>query len=404
MFCPACKKETPDNSVFCIVCGNPIIPLSMSRVASIESELQSRMADRLTLAEYQLGEKVESRVWDSLKRQSRVAVIGFGIIGTVLAFFGGSVLLDYVTSRVKEGLQQDSRALEQKIREQLADALERTAELKVTSDAATAQLDRLKKAAQESNAVGIQLNALRQNDEENSRKVDSLEKAVTARIAQSTRDSANLKELTTKIESIKAQTSDLERKITDIRALSANADLRTSNLGDALLKSGIVGPVIVGGPISFETSATLTGTNFGNVKGHLYLRVNLSLMFLPERPQSQPINSASRPIEVEPKSILRWEDGTIQYVISNKVLGALNDAERALRIGNSGGLDRLTEIEFQVETESGKTSAWYGVFVATLPDAVRLVAPGGSKTLVSGGYQPAQSAARAGWPTLHFVD
>ncbi len=365
MRCPGCNTEIPDSSVFCLNCGQRLAPTKSATHGS-SGAIAQPTNDWLTVREYQLGEKVENRVWESIRRQTKIGVVVFSIAGTLLAFFGGSVLLDYVTSKVKEGLQRDARVLQDKIVAQSADMAIASAQLKIQADAAATEFARINQSAQQLKQLADKFEDLRLRSESNSSRVNALDKVLIARVTQMQKDSEKLGILSAKLDNLAKVTDGLDQKVARAQGIAASAQVSTKSLGGGILTSSLGGPAILGGP-SFKLDAgMLTGTNFGKSRGRLYLRVSSNdFVHLLQ-------GSKLKVLEVQPDSIKRWEDGEIEYSLSPDIISYVEKTAKELNADSRPQLSKVlldsfgAQVEFQIETASGQKSNRYGIYFSLL--------------------------------------
>jgi hypothetical protein len=150
-----------------------------------------------------------------------------------------------------------------------------------------------------------------------------------------------------------------------------------TSLRSGVLSSGLGGPAIFNGPLTFSPSLTLSGLHFGNRKGRIYIRVSglpassialgtfstfstfntlstLNSINTTTAPTS--LSSPNIPdVEVSDQSITAWENSSIVLNITSKVMDELHKAIAQAKLSG------IINYQFLIQTDTGEQSNWYSV-------------------------------------------
>ena len=225
MMCRACRKEIPDDSSSCLYCGSSIGAQGAPSSPGKDSVTGIKSDERVTLVEYQLAERVEGRVWAAFKGRTKHAIIAGGIVVAFLTFFGPGIVLDYVSSKITVSLEKDAKLLRDRISEELVDMAIRTAELKSQAEVAQKELVRLKDSVHQSERMVQEYEALRQQVDTSSKRLDLFDKELKGRLEQAKLSAGKLNELGREVDEIRNRTDKLKEQAREIESLATSARL-----------------------------------------------------------------------------------------------------------------------------------------------------------------------------------
>jgi len=317
-------------------------------------------ADWVARTKYEMAEKVEKLVWNWLGWRIIAPAV---LILAFLSYIGPSLILDYVTHHIESDLKNQTAVLRQRIEDQLADMDVKTADLKSQAQTAQIELAKLKVLADEVNKITPQYNALKSQVDEDRAKVNDLEKQVRTETTEATQSSGQLKQVTSRIQHVSLKLRVLNSNLLGTQQLALGTQLGITNLGKAFTLTEAVGAIITGsGSPFFFRDISLSGQNFGDSKGKVYIQVS-------SMPPSLSLTGtqSQAAVELDAESVVSWNDINVILHLSDAILRKIQEARaQGASSGTTvvpGGLNFPNSLsdccQLAIHTAAGQSSNWW---------------------------------------------
>ncbi len=267
---------------------------------------------RLELAEFQIRERIEEKLWARVTRWGAIAGVGF----TLITIIGVPSLISGIGSSAIKEIQTEISSETKTLSDRLA---EDQAKLTVTMASLESDAARAKKA------------------------IDEYEK------------------YTAQLENLNVRIAELSRQAEEAIGVANFASEDAQNLRTSIADASAGEPVILnwsaGGwkpSINFEPpeDAVISGDNFSEASGEVLLLAGLFPSKLVDRGVSDNEIRAGNPIILESNSIVFWENNKISLIFTEQDKQHILDAVNGL----TPTIDEYVLLSFVVKTPDGSSS------------------------------------------------
>lgn len=328
--CPKCGSDNPSTNLFCGQCGGGLDASQAALAEAIRSVLKQELRDRKVI-EVETAQNIVTRLTHWAKLFGLFAAVPLTLLLAILAILGVSKFAD--------------------VNDKLKSAGDKAAALQVTS----AELDQ--KYTQLKNDAS-RYETLKEEVDADSARVSALENDVRLKVEQASQNSQDIKDTSAQVIAMRKQVADLTTKIQSAQQLETGTQFGLTSLSSAVFLSSSGQPAILTGPLSFSSSFSLAGSNFGATKGSVYVRVSR------QGDLAAYLNSLSdMDIKIDDASIIDWQDQVVRLSLTDEDMKKVNDARatsRSVALGSSSVMAlESTTIFVLIQTSSGDKSNWY---------------------------------------------
>jgi archaellum component FlaC len=246
---------------------------------------------------------------------------------------------------------------------------------KRAEEAAAAVGDRAKRAEEAVQQANARLEAFREREkrvDEVLEKTDRTLAAVDSKLRPFEERVANLNG---QVEGIRKKTNELDQGVNATLRISGSTLRQTDNLSSLVLQSGLGLPAIASAPCSISSSGQITGLNFGDTRGTVFVRPATSLGSTPTQRLTGLDTDFSKsvpawllawlhnpdPVQLEDSSVGAWSDREIVLQLSSKDIQQIEISQSKF-VAAEGNVSAFGERDFKVKTTSGSESHWYQRF------------------------------------------
>lgn len=264
-----------------------------------------RDEESLQLTEYQLTERVERRIFDSLKSYGTI----LGIVIAFVGFLGIQVLIDVLTRRIEGNAKKEVDSVREKMQAVMLDLELALRECRRTSALAEKEVETIR------------------------------------------RQHAELEDLSDRYLQLHAKVQEVSAKSESASTIAAASQEKTDSLNVALNNTFAGDPAVFTASFDWKKRGRIGGINFGETPGKVVLLFNSRLL---TRGGAQPLVEEMAPIEVNGPDIIEWSDTGISFQVPDEAMAevtSFKDREKArwasiepaLRIEKSLGFKFLVE-------------------------------------------------------------
>lgn len=286
-----------------------------------ENKENQRWEEKVVLAEYQLREKIEKRLWERIKLFGTIAALGLTIVGLI----GFRSFVDIVAEDVKEEVKAevfpDIKKARENLEEDFRQLTRRRGELEAHASVAGEELSRLQAGN-------------RKLEEVSGRYETTLEK---------------LQKIADEGERLARQYEELQESVNmELAKLSADIRQETQNLREDVASArSLEKPTIISIGTNRESgTVTIRGANFGDDQGQVHLMMN------PRIPHPQ---ISTRPILLSRESITTWTNDEIRLKLAPVVIAEIESARDLVEESQRGRQTRMSRgllvpLLYEIET------------------------------------------------------
>lgn len=191
----------------------------------------------------------------------------------------------------------------------------------------------------------------------------NLEGQLREQVKEASESSSQWEQLRSQMQQVNQQVGSLGTSVLGTQQLALGTELGVSNLGNAFSLTNASGTIITGSdsPV-FSRDIKLTGQNFGNSKGKIYLSYGLPFAGAPS------INEPAAGLQID-ESIVSWQDTNLTLHLSVPMLQKIEAEEPPVVFSGAqvavGGANWPTSPSVYyylvIQTATGETSNAWGL-------------------------------------------